>query len=224
MPVSDTAKLIQSRPSSVSRLIFNEITPCSVNLLALLSRLKRPCLILVVSAWMELTESRQSISKVFEFFSTKVCFYCHHILDHGFDREGLQIDVQDVIYQAKKVFASAIDTVKVSLKFFVLQVCRIFLEHLAVADDGVQGGAQFVANIGQKLALGAVGFFCVFFGLLCLFNEPGVADRYRGAVGKLLKELNLPLCEFVGLPVHDVQNPISLFADDDGHRHPSAQA
>ena len=32
-----------------------------------------------------------------------------------------------------------------------------FLQHLAVADDGVQRRAQLVAHVGEELALGAVG-------------------------------------------------------------------
>ncbi len=36
---------------------------------------------------------------------------------------------------------------------------RLIHEHLAIPDDGVHGGAQFVAHVGEELALGLVGGF-----------------------------------------------------------------
>ena len=38
------------------------------------------------------------------------------------------------------------------------RVLGLLLEHLAVADDGVQRRAQLVAHVGQELALGPAGF------------------------------------------------------------------
>ena len=93
IPVSATAKFIHSWPSSVSRLTVKEIVPCSVNLLALLSRLNRHCLILVVSAWMDPTESGQSIFKELEFFSTQGLHRRRHVLNHRLNGERPQVDI-----------------------------------------------------------------------------------------------------------------------------------
>ena len=41
---------------------------------------------------------------------------------------------------------------------------RLLLQHFAVPDDGVHGGAEFVAHVGEELALGAVGRFRRVFG------------------------------------------------------------
>ena len=56
----------------------------------------------------------------------------------------------------------------------------LVFEHFAVADHGAQRRAQFVTHIGEKLALGAVGFFgdiarrCKFLALHALFGDVGV--------------------------------------------------
>ena len=41
----------------------------------------------------------------------------------------------------------------------LVQILRLFLQHFAVADDGVQRRAQLVAHVRQELALGPVGGF-----------------------------------------------------------------
>ena len=50
-------------------------------------------------------------------------------------------------------------------------VLGLFLEHLAVADDGVERRAQLVAHVGQECALGLIGLV----GLLLRLLDPDVA-------------------------------------------------
>src|SRR5262245_42808729 len=38
-----------------------------------------------------------------------------------------------------------------------MQVLRLLLQHLRVADDGVEGGSQLVGHVGQKLRLVVTG-------------------------------------------------------------------
>jgi len=57
------------------------------------------------------------------------------------------------------VVAGAMDAFDVFFEGGVDAGVDLFEEDFAVADDGVQGRAEFVAHIGQELALGLVGLF-----------------------------------------------------------------
>jgi len=61
-----------------------------------------------------------------------------------------------------------------------------------------------VAHVGQELALGAVGFFGIFPRLFCLLNQPGVANGHGGAIGQVLKKLNLSVGKVMRFEEQDV--------------------
>ena len=73
MPVSLTLNSIQSWPSITSRATASEIVPRSVNLQALLRRLKRAWRTFVRSARIVPISSGQHISRRFEFFAASGC-------------------------------------------------------------------------------------------------------------------------------------------------------
>ena len=54
------------------------------------------------------------------------------------------------------------------MKPFLIHLFGFLLQHLAVADDGVEGGAQFVAHVRQERALGLVRLVGRLLGLLRL--------------------------------------------------------
>ena len=56
-----------------------------------------------------------------------------------------------------------VDVVDIALLLWIEQG---ILNQMAHADDGVHGGADFVAHVGQKFALGASGGFGGFLGCL----------------------------------------------------------
>jgi len=53
----------------------------------------------------------------------------------------------------------AFDFLEVRYKLLLATVGRVFLQNFAVANDGIERGSQFVAHIGQELALGSIGDF-----------------------------------------------------------------
>ena len=66
------------------------------------------------------------------------------------------------------------------MKPFWPEVLGFLLQHFAVADDGVERGAQLVAHVGQEGALGPVGDLGGFLG----FQELGVLrlESFAGAL------------------------------------------
>ena len=91
-----------------------------------------------------------------------------HVLDHGRHVDGFQEkvhfagldlrDVEHVVDQAEQMLARAVDLLQVGDKMRLAQVLRVLLQHFAVTDDGVEGRAQLVAHVGEKGALGPIGF------------------------------------------------------------------
>jgi hypothetical protein len=66
-------------------------------------------------------------------------------------------DVQHVVDQVQQVFAAAID--KVQILLLIRSGMAIIVHQLRKSQNGVQGGAQFVAHMRQESALGPVGQF-----------------------------------------------------------------
>ncbi len=67
---------------------------------------------------------------------------------------------------------------------------RLLLEHLAVADDGVERRAQLVAHVGQELGLVAARHLELAALLLELAEQPRVLDGQRGLGGEGLEQLD----------------------------------
>src|SRR5260370_586380 len=77
--------------------------------------------------------------------------------------EGLQIplqlagldlgEIEHRVDQLQQVFARRVDPPEVVGELLRSQVGRVLLEHLAVADDRVERGAQLVRHVGEELGL-----------------------------------------------------------------------
>ena len=64
--------------------------------------------------------------------------------------------------------AGGVNLLEVRLKFLLTEVFSFFLEHFAVADDGIERRAQLVTHVRQKRALGLAGGLCCCSGFLQL--------------------------------------------------------
>ena len=65
--------------------------------------------------------------------------------------------VQNVVDDAQKELAGALDLLEIGENLDMFGPDAVFTEHLAVTNDGVKRGAQFVAHVRQKNALRAIG-------------------------------------------------------------------
>ncbi len=65
--------------------------------------------------------------------------------------------IEHVVDQREEVASRRVDLLEVRNQRVLPGLLRVLLEHLAVADDGVERCAQFVAHRGEKLALRLVG-------------------------------------------------------------------
>ena len=67
---------------------------------------------------------------------------------------GLDLgEVEDVVDQAQQVPPGRVDLLEVGHEAGLAQVFQLLLEHLGVADDGVERRAQLVGHVGQELRL-----------------------------------------------------------------------
>ena len=55
------------------------------------------------------------------------------------------------------MLARAVDFLQIRDESFLVQICRLFLEHLAVADDCVQRRTQLMGHVGEELGFVLVG-------------------------------------------------------------------
>ncbi|MNS49993.1 hypothetical protein D3C72_826290 [compost metagenome] len=80
------------------------------------------------------------------------------LLDEQLHLAGLDLgEVEDVVDQGQEVPPGALDLLEIGDAARQAVVLGLFLEHLGVADDGVQGRAQLVAHVREKAALGLAG-------------------------------------------------------------------
>ena len=99
-------------------------------------------------------------------------------MDHRRHLEGLKVEfnfaglylgeVEDVIDQGQQVAARGVDVVQVGNEGIIAKLFGLLRQHFAVADDGVHWRAQFMAHIGEKRALGAIGALGIIFGFFVL--------------------------------------------------------
>src|SRR5262249_4094141 len=71
-----------------------------------------------------------------------------------------------------------------------LLVLRLLLEHLAVADDGVEWRPELVRHVGEELGLVTARDLELPALRLELPEEPRVLDRERGLTGESLEEIH----------------------------------
>ena len=105
--------------------------------------------------------------------------------------EGLEIEVhaagldlgeiQHRVDQLQKVLAGRVDLPEVGNEGLWPEVLGFFLQHLAVADDGVERRAQLVGHAGQERGLVAIGD-------LDLLKEARVLDGQGGLGGEGLEQ------------------------------------
>src|ERR1700730_4771108 len=103
---------------------------------------------------------------------------------------GLELgQVKNVVDQSEQVAGRTERTVE---RFEVL-LCRLRIlpQHLADADNGIEGRAQLVAHIGKKLRFVLTRFGELAALVLNFVKQPDVLDRDRGLVVKRLDKRNL---------------------------------
>src|SRR5262249_7150550 len=110
----------------------------------------------------------------------------HHFLDESCPVEGLQKQLQlarlnlgqveYVVDEGEQVLGRPVDLLQVRAELPHVQVCHLLLDQLGVQDNGVQGCAQLVADVGQELALGAVSDLGYLLGLVELAHIAEDAD------------------------------------------------
>ena len=82
----------------------------------------------------------------------------HHVSNHGhhFKHFHMQFhaacldlrQVENAVDQGEQVFCSRADFLQIRHIVHGVAVLGLFLEHLTIADDGVERGAQLMADIG----------------------------------------------------------------------------
>ena len=110
------------------------------------------------------------------------------------DVEGLEVElhlagldlreVEDVVDQPEQVLAGGVDLLQVGDEVVCAEILGLFLEHLAVADDGVQRRAQLVGHVGQELGLVAAASSSWRPFRLDLLEQSRVLDRQPGLAGE----------------------------------------
>src|SRR5919106_816305 len=114
--------------------------------------------------------------------------------DERGDVEGLEVElhlagldlgqVEHGVDQLEQVLAGCIDLLEVVGELLGAEVGGVLLEHLAVADDGVERRAQLVGHVGQELGLVPVGRLELSALVLDLPEEARVLDGQRRLVGE----------------------------------------
>ena len=89
-----------------------------------------------------------------------------HVAHHRLDLEVLAVQfhlagldlrqVEDVVDQRQQVLAGGVNPLEIGDEPLLARVLGVLLQHLAVADDGVERRPQLVAHVRQELTLGAV--------------------------------------------------------------------
>src|SRR5437899_4238334 len=88
------------------------------------------------------------------------------------------------------MLASRVDLLEVVRELLGAEVGGVLLEHLAVADDGVERRAQLVGHVRQELRLVAVGGLELAALVPDLAEEPRVLDGQSRLAGESLEEID----------------------------------
>ena len=76
------------------------------------------------------------------------------VLDQHVHLAGLDLgQIEDVVDQAQEVLAGAIDLLEIGQEGVLTEILGLLVQHLAVADDGVERRPQLMAHARQELAL-----------------------------------------------------------------------
>ena len=84
-----------------------------------------------------------------------------------------------------------VDLLEVGQERLLAEVVGLLLEHLGVADDGVERRAQLVGHVRQEVRLVLAGLCKLPARLLELLEQAGVLDGDDGLVGERLQQGDL---------------------------------
>ena len=117
------------------------------------------------------------------------------------------------------MFPGSLNLLQVLDVFHLAQFVCFFLQHFAVADDGVERSAQFVAHIREKRALGPVGILSCVLGVvqfrLHLLTPNDFAFQLQGPGLELIigvMQCRIPLLDFGQHRVEPVDEPSDFVA------------
>src|SRR5262249_42787701 len=125
--------------------------------------------------------------------------------------------VEDVVDEPEQVLARLVDGAR------ELQPGRLIDGHIGVeqdvgeADDAVEGRAQLVAHVRQKLRLVPADLLQLLALLLDLPEQPGVLDRQRRLAGKRLEQLDRSLVEAARLIPPDDERAEDTLLSEEGY-------
>ena len=157
-----------------------------------------------------------------------------HLFEQRHDLDVFEIDVhpagldlrqiENVVDQAEQMAAGAFDLLEVGNETFLAEIGRLFLQDLAVADDGVERRAQLVAHIGEELRLVLAGDFEFAALVLDLVEQPRVLDRQHRLRRERLDQIDGVLRERAGRAAADHQHADDIVAAHQRRRQPRAEA
>ncbi len=130
-------------------------------------------------------------------FSDKRLNSGHDPLNHACDFKGLQAEghfscfdlgeIENVVNQRQQMLACGMNLLQIGEKGSLVACLSLFEQHFAIADDGVQGGPQFMTHIREKLTLGQIrglgGGLCraeLLYGLLHAYIPADTGEQHRG--------------------------------------------
>ena len=124
------------------------------------------------------------------------------------------------LMRPSRCFPARVDLLQVRQERVLAQVLHLLLEHLGVADDGVQRRPQLVGHVGQELGLVPAGNFQLAALLLDLLEQPRVLNGERRLTGKGLEQLDGGRRELAGRLARDDQaaQDAALHQERDGQQ------
>ncbi len=137
----------------------------------------------------------------------------------GFDLR----QVENVVDQAEQVTAGAFDLLQVATDIVLSEIGDVFLEDLAVADDGVERRAQLVAHIGEELRLVLARDLELAALVLDFVEQPRVLDRQHRLRREGLDQIDGVLRKGAGRAAADHQHADDVVAAEQRRRQPRAE-
>ena len=99
--------------------------------------------------------------------------------------------IQDIVDEREQVLTGCVDVLEVFILLVVELAEHPLDQHLREADDGIEGRAELMRHVGEKLRLVATGRLELPALLFGLAEQAHVLDRNDGLVGKGLQQVDL---------------------------------
>ena len=164
MPVSDTRRSSQSAPSALVRARVSDTVPLSVNLQALLRRLRTIWRTRVTSLCILPISAGQSSLQPVAVARRQRLRRAQGVVDENAEIDVLVMElelagldlrkIEDIVDELQQMLAGAADASKRLENIRLAGILGILDQHLGDADDGVQGRPQLVAHRREEAALG----------------------------------------------------------------------